>query len=252
MNLIFSIFFGALGAILGSFSGVIAERMHTGEKWANDRSRCNSCSRTLRAADLVPVLSWLFSKGRCRECKSKIPARYLAFEIFLAIAFVFSYQMFGLSLSLFVFLSALVTLAVIVWYDLLHMIVPSLFSLLFVGFSLLFASLRFSDTATLGMVFMQAAGIAFVIFLFYALSGGRAMGLGDTPVALGLALLAGGNAISGLVFSFWIGAVIGIFILFAHRKGTRMGIEVPFVPFLASGFLLAIFTGWNVSSLIAF
>jgi prepilin signal peptidase PulO-like enzyme (type II secretory pathway) len=71
------------------------------------------------------------------------------------------------------------------------------------------------------------------------------MGLGDTPVALGLSLLVGMNSVSGLLFSFWIGAVIGIGILARYPKGHRMGIEVPFVPFLAAGYLLAFFTQWN-------
>jgi prepilin signal peptidase PulO-like enzyme (type II secretory pathway) len=72
------------------------------------------------------------------------------------------------------------------------------------------------------------------------------MGLGDAPVALALALLAGpGLALAGLLFSFWIGALVGIAILVSRPKGHRMGIEVPFVPFLAAGYLLAFFTRWN-------
>jgi prepilin signal peptidase PulO-like enzyme (type II secretory pathway) len=71
------------------------------------------------------------------------------------------------------------------------------------------------------------------------------MGLGDAPVALALSLVAGTNAFSGLLFSFWIGAVIGIGILALYPRGHRMGIEVPFVPFLAAGYLLAFFTQWN-------
>ena len=72
------------------------------------------------------------------------------------------------------------------------------------------------------------------------------MGLGDAPIALGLSLLVGfGAAFSGLIFSFWIGALCGILILVLRRGGPRMGIEVPFVPFLAAGYLLAYFTQWN-------
>jgi prepilin signal peptidase PulO-like enzyme (type II secretory pathway) len=71
------------------------------------------------------------------------------------------------------------------------------------------------------------------------------MGLGDTPVAFALSLLAGREAIAGVMFSFWIGAVIGILILVFRRGGPKMGIEVPFVPILAAGFLLALFSQWN-------
>jgi prepilin signal peptidase PulO-like enzyme (type II secretory pathway) len=60
-----------------------------------------------------------------------------------------------------------------------------------------------------------------------------------------LSLLVGSQAFVGLVFSFWVGAVIGIGILVLRRGGPTMGIEVPFVPFLAVGYLLAFFTQWN-------
>jgi prepilin signal peptidase PulO-like enzyme (type II secretory pathway) len=92
---------------------------------------------------------------------------------------------------------------------------------------------------------MIAGAIALFFFLLHVLSSGRAMGLGDAPVALALSLMAGTQAIAGLLFSFWIGALYGIFVLSTRRGGPRMGIEVPFVPFLALGFLLALFTAWN-------
>jgi leader peptidase (prepilin peptidase) / N-methyltransferase len=93
---------------------------------------------------------------------------------------------------------------------------------------------------------MTAGVIGSGFFLLHYFSKGRAMGLGDSPVALALALVTGGSlAIAGLLFSFWIGAVVGIGILVATPKGHRMGIEVPFVPFLAAGYLLAYFTQWN-------
>jgi prepilin signal peptidase PulO-like enzyme (type II secretory pathway) len=79
----------------------------------------------------------------------------------------------------------------------------------------------------------------------YALSRGRWMGLGDAPIAFSLSLLAGSHAIAGLLYSFWIGGAIGVFILVLAKRGHRMGIEVPFVPFLAAGYLLALFTQWN-------
>jgi prepilin signal peptidase PulO-like enzyme (type II secretory pathway) len=51
--------------------------------------------------------------------------------------------------------------------------------------------------------------------------------------------------VPGILFSFWIGALFGIAVLLRRRGGPTMGIEVPFVPFLAAGFLLAFFTQWN-------
>ena len=71
------------------------------------------------------------------------------------------------------------------------------------------------------------------------------MGLADAPLVFGLALLVGPAALPGFIFSFWIGALLGIIILARRPRGSRMGVEVPFAPFLAAGFLIAYFTQWN-------
>jgi prepilin signal peptidase PulO-like enzyme (type II secretory pathway) len=97
----------------------------------------------------------------------------------------------------------------------------------------------------LGTTLFTAGMIGLAFLLLHLLSGGRAMGLGDAPVALSLSLLCAPYAFSGVLFSFWIGAIIGIAILVMRRGGPRMGIEVPFVPFLAAGYLLAYFIQWN-------
>lgn len=233
-----------LGAIAASFAGVVAERFRTGESWITGRSRCDACGTALRARDLVPIVSWLLHAGRCGACGVRISARHACIEILLGLIFLGAYEKLGLVLALVPLLAAFVAILVIVLYDLRHMIIPPALSAAFIAFSLLYA-LFFYDAQTLGWTALEAIGVALFLLLFYAVSGGRAMGLGDPPVAFGLALLAGTDAVGGLTFSFWIGAAIGIIILLRRPHGTRMGIEVPFAPFLAAGFLLAFFTQWN-------
>ncbi len=237
--------FFALGAILASFTTVIAERIYTGQSWLRGRSRCNSCRRVLNALDLIPVFSLLLSRGRCRTCHSRIPMLYTYLEASLGGLFVLSYLSLGLTLSLFVFLAALVVLFFTVVYDLRHTIVPW-GSVGLLGFlSAAFAALRSTNPESFGMIALVAACIGLFFFLMHALSRGRWMCLGDAPVAFALSLLVGGAAIPGLLFSFWIGAAIGILVLVMRRGGPTMGIELPFVPFLALGYLLAFFTQWN-------
>lgn len=234
-----------LGAILASFTSVIAERIYTGQSWMRGRSRCNSCRRTLEILDLVPVFSLLVWGGRCRTCRSRIPLLYTIYEAALGSAFVFSYLTIGLSVALFLFLASLVGLFFIVVYDMRHTIVPWGSVILLGIFSLLFAVFRMTSWESLNIVILVAGAIGLFFFLMHALSKGRWMGLGDAPVAFVLSLLVGGAAIPGLLFSFWIGAAIGIVILVMRRGGPTMGIELPFVPFLALGYLLAFFTQWN-------
>lgn len=246
MTLLIAAAFALLGAVLASFAGVVAERLHTGQSWVGDRSRCNSCNEPLRATDLIPVVSWLARAGRARCCGARVPSLYAASEITLVGVFVLGYLTLGLTLPLPLFLAACTVLLFIVLYDLRHTVVPQAASSALLVVAAAYAVLAAGSLSQLGLSLLVAGCIGLFFFLLYALSRGRAMGLGDAPVALALALLAGpALAFSGLLFSFWIGAVVGIAILVRRPKGHRMGIEVPFVPFLAAGYLLAYFTQWN-------
>tara|TARA_R110000824_G_scaffold401771_1_gene615687 strand:- start:371224 stop:371985 length:762 start_codon:yes stop_codon:yes gene_type:complete len=235
-----------LGAVLASFVGVLAERINTGASWANDRSRCDSCSETLTARDLLPVLSWLLSLGRCRHCGSRVPLRHAVVEGATALAFFWAFYQFGITVHLGVFLVALLALLFVVLYDLRHTIVLMVPMGLFVLSALVFRVLETPDSQGVGLSLLLAGVCGSFFLAFHILSRGRAMGLGDAPMALGLSLLVGPAVVlPGVLFSFWIGALYGIAVLVSTPRGHRMGIEVPFVPFLALGFLLAYFTGWN-------
>jgi leader peptidase (prepilin peptidase)/N-methyltransferase len=244
MTYLIAIAFFFLGAVVASFAAVVAERLHTGESWVRGRSRCNSCATLLSAIDLVPVLSSI--RGRARCCGARIPRAYGAGEAILGGVFVLAYLALGFTLPLFPFLLALSVLAFIVFYDLRHTVVPPTASTLLILTSVLYALSAARSPSEAGLALLVAGGSGLLFFALHFFSGGRAMGLGDAPVALALALLTGPYlAIPGLLFSFWIGALVGIAILVRRPRGHRMGIEVPFVPFLAAGYLLAYFTQWN-------
>lgn len=245
MELIVGVALLVFGAILGSFVGVVAERMYTGQAWFKGRSKCNSCARTLTARDLVPVLSWLGARGRCFMCGARIPLMYAVFEASLGLLFLLSYLVFGLTLVLPFFLLALVTLTFIVMYDLKHTVVPTNASNLLIVLGGIVAALSSGSVEVFGVSLIIAGTMATAFFLLHLCSGGRAMGLGDAPVVLALSLLCAPYALGGLLLSFWIGAVIGILILVLRKGGPTMGIEVPFVPFLALGYLAAFFFSWN-------
>ncbi len=242
--MIIALCFAVLGAILASFVGVIVERVNTGASWTTDRSRCDSCATELTARDLIPVVSWLISRGVCRTCGSRIPVRLVVIEASMAVFFFASYQLIGATVALPFFLVSLLLLLFVVLYDIRHTIVPMGPVLLFIFSALVYRALY--SPASLGASLLFAGLAASVFLLFHLGSRGRAMGLGDAPVVLGLSLLVGASVtIPGVLFSFWIGAVYGIVVLARTPQGHRMGIEVPFVPFLALGFLLALYTGWN-------
>ena len=244
-------FFFVFGAIVASFIGVLTERLNTGTSWMRGRSRCDSCATVLRSIELIPLVSWSISFGRCRSCGSRVSYRSTLAEGTLGVLFAVAYLQLGFSVALIFFLLTLIFLLAVVLYDLRHMLVPRAFYLPFVVSAFAFALSTATSLHSFGLTLLAAAAIGLAFFLLSVLSGGKWMGLGDAPIAFGLSLLSGAAALSGLIFSFWIGAVIGIVLLVLTPRTRRMGIEVPFVPFLAAGFLLAYFTSWDPFLIVA-
>lgn len=232
-----------LGAVTASFAGVVAARLHTGQSWLGGRSRCDACGAPLSAFSLVPVLSYAAGRGRAQCCGARISPMAPLSELALGVLFALSYLSLGLSWALLFTLLSWTALLALVLYDFAHQILPPPLLAVLLGVSCIAGFLAFPDSFPDALVI--AALLAGLLALIHFLSRGRAMGLADAPLTFALSVLAGPHALPGFVFSFWIGAVIGIFILFGRPRGSRMGIEVPFAPFLAAGFILAYFTQWN-------
>lgn len=245
---IFCALFFALGAVAASFVGVLVDRINTGGSYVRGRSHCDSCGIVLTGLDLIPVLSYLIHSGRCRNCKSRISASSTLAELALGALYILGYLALGFSLQLLILLVILTTLLAIVRYDLRHLIIPPPFLWILFFLSIVFA---LSSSYPIAPTLLMALGIGIFFALMHLFSRGRAMGLADSPLAFSLALMTGPLALSGLFYSFWIGAAYGIVVLLRSPAGHRMGREVPFAPFLAAGFLLAYFTQWNLFQLIA-
>lgn len=244
------VIFFILGAIVASFAGVVAGRLHTGHSIVHGRSRCDACNTPLAPRALVPLLSMLTSRGRSRCCGSRVSLVGPLSELVLGVLYVAAYQALGLGLPLAILLLLLALLLALVLYDLAHQILPPRLLYPFVAGAALFSLSTAPDLFT---AFMVAGLVGFFFFAMHVLSRGRAMGFADAPLAFALSLIVGPElSFAGLAYSFWIGAIVGITILWYRRAGDRMGVEVPFAPFLAAGFLLAyFFIPWNPFAFIA-
>lgn len=239
------IVFFALGAVVASFIGVLVARLHTGQGFLVGRSHCDVCNTPLPLAALVPLFSYVIGQGRARCCGATISPTAPVTELLLGGLFALAQYQIGFSAGLACMLIALSLLLALVLYDLNHQILPpTLLALFVVVSSATGFFLTPSPAIFIGDVIV-AFGLASLLALIHFLSRGRAMGFADAPLAFGLALLVGPAAFSGFVFSFWIGAAVGIIILARRPRGSRIRVEVPFAPFLAAGFLLAYFTQWN-------
>lgn len=234
-----------LGTIVASFVGVLAVRLNTGLSIVNGRSRCDACDSVLSPVSLVPLISFVVSRGRARCCGVKISPAAPLTEILLGVLFVLAYVKLGLTVVLPFVLLSFAALLALVLYDLAHQILPTR---LLVSFVVLGAISGYVSASSLS-AFSDALFIAFLtagsLALIHFFSRGRAMGFSDAPLTFGLGLLTGGAALPGFIFSFWVGALVGIVVLLRRPVGSRMGVEVPFAPYLAAGYILAYFTQWN-------
>ncbi|HVM58920.1 MAG TPA: prepilin peptidase [Candidatus Paceibacterota bacterium] len=249
METTLAIAFFALGAVVASFMGVLAGRLNTGQGFLAGRSRCDACGRELAPSALVPVFSYVLSGGRARCCGARISIVAPLSEACLGALYALAYASFGLSYALFAVLLSLALLFALVLYDFMHQVLPPALLAAFAASAVLSRALLAPDLAGFLVPLMWGAAFALLFLAIQLVSRGRAMGLSDAPLVFALAALAGDCAFAGFLFSFWIGAIIGITLLFARPPGSRMGVEVPFAPFLAAGFLLALFTQWNPLSL---
>jgi leader peptidase (prepilin peptidase)/N-methyltransferase len=222
----------AIGLILGSFLNALLFRYNTGRSVMHGRSACMRCGHTLCALDLVPVLSFVFLRGRCRYCGAKISWQYPLVELVAAVLAVATFVLNPEPLWFAYWFAVWMALLFITVYDLRHKIIPWSASLTLLGLALIYA--LFFGT-WLGAVW------ALPLFLLSAVSKGTWMGWGDGLLELSLGLLLGFTAgLTALFAAFWAGAFVGI-ALIALRRGVTIKSEVPFAPFLIAGAALAYF-----------
>ncbi len=240
-----------LGLIVGSFLNVVILRHNTG-KGINGRSGCFSCGKTLRWYELIPVLSYVFQKGKCTGCKSHVSLQYPLVELLTAFLFGIAAYIETDPIVLTLTLIAFSFLVVIVVYDLKHTIIPDRFSFFF-GLTALIRLFVIEGNALFhfpGILDLLAGPlIALPFFLIWLVSRGRWMGFGDSKLGLGIGWFLGFiNAVSAVCLAFWIGAAISLVIIGVTKLREHFGkknhslslkSEIPFAPFLALGLLVA-------------
>ena len=119
-----------LGAVLGSGLNCLSYRMARGQKWTKSHSVCPNCGTELKARDLIPVISWLALKGKCRSCKAPVSPRYFLTETGLGLLFLATLWKFGMTVELLVWLVFLCCLFCLSLVDLETQIIPDRFLLI--------------------------------------------------------------------------------------------------------------------------
>src|SRR3989344_4730544 len=248
-----------LGAIIGSFLNVVALRWDeknsrpTGRFRSfgrvGGRSKCSHCSNTLRWFNLIPVLSFLFQRGKCRNCGAKISYQYPIIEILTGLIFV--------TVPVWM-LPVFCIYIVILIYDFYYKIIPD--GLVYSAFLLILpVPLFFIHYSIIDWL---AGPILFIFFAsIWLLSRGRAMGFGDAKLGLSIGLLLGASqGFSAIILAFWIGASVSLLYIFLSKTGLPTGkagflkntkeltmkSEVPFAPAIIVGTWLALIFNLNL------
>ena len=251
------------GAVIGSFLNVVIYRLHTG-KSINGASHCLSCGRGLRWFELFPLVSYLTLRGRCRTCGSYVPLRYLLVEFLTAVSFL-GLWLYTTDVVIFGFLATLIALLVVTTvYDFYHLIIPNELPVSIGVVGLLYQGYLWWQTASSDFFLsgLMAAVIASGFYAFlWVISKGRWIGLGDAKLALPLGLfLPASAAVSMVILSFWVGALISLLLLALQwclirgkislpffSAGITMKSEVPFAPFIITAFLITFFWSFDVT-----
>jgi leader peptidase (prepilin peptidase)/N-methyltransferase len=232
-------FAGISGAVIGSFLNVVVYRLPIGQSLVKPRSHCPNCDTPVSPLDNVPLLSWLFLKGRCRHCGEKISARYPAVELLTAACFVAVVLARGVHKELIALIPFTATLIAVTFIDLEHKIVPNKIMLPAAVYGLVTA-VAFR-THILPELLIAGAG-AFTFFLLAALIHPKGMGMGDVKLAGVMGLYLGKLVIPALAIAFLVGSVVGIGLVLRYGARSRK-VGVPFAPFMAFGGLVAMLAG---------
>lgn len=240
------------GLLVGSFLNVCIYRLPRGQSVIVPRSYCPACGRFIRWYDNVPIVSFLWLKGRCRACKKKISVRYPLVELLSGIFSYLVYLKFGAGLAyLFYFPLLAAPLIAITFIDLEHRIIPDVLSIpgLVTGTlaTLFLSGLPWTESLLRSLTgILVGGGALFLIsWLYEKLRHQEGIGGGDVKLAAMLGAFFGWKGVFAvLLFGSLFGSLIGLFLMILYRKGARFAI--PFGPFLAAGALLHLFYGSEI------
>ncbi len=248
-----------LGAAFGSFLSVIIHRVEKQQKGIIiGRSRCPHCRKTLSATDLVPILNYVYLRGKCRYCKKPISPIYFFLEITSALVFVLLYLKFpfiteygagayGINnatlLQYFFYALNGIFLIGIFFHDLQYTNIPDIFLWPFMGISLI-SSLVMKNVDFPNLIIAVALAA-----LFFGgqrlLSKGQWLGEGDVYVGIGMALLFGWKLlIVAIVLTYVLGAIISILLLMLKKVERKS--KIPFAPFMVFGSFATLLYGQEI------
>lgn len=233
-----------LGVCIGSFTNVLIYRIPLQENIATESSHCMTCGNKIKWYDLIPLVSYLILRGRCRHCKAKISAQYPLVEFISGVGYVLIFLTNGLNLSSVIFclsFSCLIAISVIDWktYEIYNCLIYAI-GVLAVIRVIYEAMADYHNVSNYVIGFFAVSTILFVIHLA---TKGKGMGLGDVYLmAVGGLLLGWKHIILALIVGAVTGSVVHYILMLVLKKDHMLA----FGPYLSIGIYVSMLFGDNI------
>lgn len=235
--MIYVILFFVLGVVLGSFYNVVGFRLSNGESIVKPRSHCPKCGHVLSFYELVPILSYLFLRGKCKCCKEKISMFYPIMELFSGILFAVSYYSFGFSYDLLLSIALSSLFIIVTVSDLNYYIIPDQVNLFFGIVIFIINILKFGFLGACKYVFF---GLIIFLLMYLIMIIGKlifkeeCLGGGDVKLLFVLGMTCPlVLSLFGIALSSFIALPVSLIIYISNKDK-----KIPFGPFLVGGFLI--------------
>ena len=236
--------FFIFGSLWGSFSNVCIYRLPNSGNVAKGRSFCPNCKNTIKWFDNIPFFSYLFLKGKCRQCSKPISFQYLVVELLSAISFVIIFHLYGISITTLLLLILSIFFIIIFFIDLKHFIIPNVltFPLMVIGFLKSFDP-NLNQTIFPNYINSLIGGlfgyliIWSIIFLYKNIRKKEGMGLGDAKLMAVIGFWFGWISIP---FTIFISSTVALIIIIPSliNQSKKMSSEIPFGPYIIIGCIL--------------
>ena len=233
-----------LGGIWGSFCNVCIYRLPDNDSVITERSFCRSCKNKIKWYDNIPLLSFIFLRGKCRSCNNKISSQYFLVELISAISFLSIYFIYGLSVTTLLLIILSIFFIIIFFIDLKHYIIPNelTFPLMLIGFVKSFDP-NLNQTifpnyinSLLGGFFGYAV-IWLIIFFYKKVRNKEGMGLGDAKL---MAVVGFWFGWASIPFTIFISSAVALILVIPSliKKTRNMSAQIPFGPYIIIGCII--------------
>jgi len=241
------------GSVVGSFLNVCIARLPKGESVVSPPSHCPLCNTPIHFYDNVPLLSYVWLRGRCRFCRERISPRYFIVELLMAFFSVLLLGRFGLGFTFFVNFVLVAALIIITFVDLDVRIVPDVISIPGIGLGLLASLIQYqwsidrlsnlpSPISSLVGILVGGGSLLLVAWAYQLFTGVEGMGGGDVKLLAMIGAFLGWPSVPvALFFASLTGSVVGL--IFMFWKGVGSKYALPFAPFLCLGAAVYLFLG---------